>query len=141
MDQGDLAWLADVDLSRLRLTYGLTSSLSLAVNYSFTLEEMRSAAFSPSGSSEAMKTGFHETVHVYQMTGTSYGYYCQLLRDFQVNQVILMVEAIRRDYRVRPAAADRTAGARPAGRARRPVHQASAPDLVPGRVHAPVVRR
>jgi hypothetical protein len=102
VDQGDLAWLADVDLSRLRLTYGLTSSLSLAVNYSFTLDEMRSAAFSPSGSSEAMKTGFHETVHVYQMTGTSYGYYCQLLRDFQVNQVILMVEAIRRDYRVGP---------------------------------------
>jgi hypothetical protein len=86
----------------MRLTYGLTSSLSLAVNYSFTMQEMRSATFSPSGLSEAMKTAFHEVVHVYQMTGTSYGYYCQLLRDFQINQTLLIVDSIRTYYQAAP---------------------------------------
>jgi len=49
-----------------------------------------------------MKTAFHEVVHVYQMTGTSYGYYCQLLRDFQVNQTLLIVESIRTYYKAAP---------------------------------------
>lgn len=100
--QEPLEGLGGLDFSRLRVDYGLTNTLSLGVNYNFTLEEMNAARFSEAHVPEALKTAFHEIVHLYQMVGTSYGYYCQLLRDFQSNQVIAIVRGIRARYGTGP---------------------------------------
>jgi hypothetical protein len=92
---GELDHLVDVDLSRPRLTYGVTDAMSLTVTYNYTVAEAKAIAPPGPDATEPTRTHMHETVHVYQMLASSYGYYCQLLRDFQAAAVILMVRTVR----------------------------------------------
>jgi hypothetical protein len=94
--------LTDADFSRLRPAYGFTDALSLSVSYGFTLADLRGMVFSADHPSEVQRTAFHEAVHVNQMLATSYGYYCQLLRDFQAASVIAIVHSIRTTYDTGP---------------------------------------
>ena len=94
--------LSDADFARLRPAYGFTDALSLSVSYGFTRAELRASGFSADRPSEVQRTVLHEAVHINQMLATSYGYYCQLLRDFQAASVVTIVSAVRAAYGIGP---------------------------------------
>ncbi|MEU1027202.1 hypothetical protein ABZ402_00310 [Streptomyces mirabilis] len=89
-----IAVLADVDFSRFKVRYGGIDQWALTAFYNFRREDVDLAKFDPEQPSEAIKTNLHETVHVYQLLATSYGHYTQLLRDFQSNQVLRIIQSL-----------------------------------------------
>lgn len=77
-------------------TSGFVDSLSLCAEYDFPL----SVLHAPESASYALrteweKTLYHETTHLYQLLATSYGYYYEMLQDFQTLQVMLILRDLK----------------------------------------------
>jgi hypothetical protein len=88
-----------VDFQRFRTTFGIFDSLGMSAMYNFPLESIKYMSTSGARENEALKTSLHETVHVYQAFATSYGYYLQLLEDFQSELVMIMLSLTRQTER------------------------------------------
>jgi hypothetical protein len=97
---GDLLALNEEDFRRFRRTFGFVDTLALSAEFDFPVgTEIK---IDGTQTNEATKTLLHEITHVYQITATSYGYYIQALRDFQVYLVLLMLRYIRDNLGLKP---------------------------------------
>lgn len=90
MDESRILKEFDIEsIKRLKETHGWFDTLALSAHYNYSVEELQR------GSPNATKTMLHETMHLYQMLSTPYGYYYYSLRDFQNNQIIAIMRLLR----------------------------------------------
>jgi hypothetical protein len=92
MDSGDTLLDFDLDSVRhLRQRTGQTEAISLTASYNFGPQEFLAGR----PGSRSVRTVLHETVHAYQMLGTSYGHYYLNLRHLQTGRVLAILGLLR----------------------------------------------
>jgi hypothetical protein len=74
--------------------YGLFDDLAFSVNYNFTRSEFAAALEEGDPSSEVIKTIQHETMHLYQLASTPYGFYYGALKNLQSKLVLNLIRAL-----------------------------------------------
>jgi hypothetical protein len=53
------------------------------------------------GDEEVLRTIYHETTHLYHLVATPYGYYYQMLKTFQTQQIVAMILLLRDEFGIR----------------------------------------
>lgn len=93
-DGRQLHALAEVDFGRFRVWYGGVDQWALTATFDFPKAQFSEVAFDPENPTEALRTALHEITHVSQVLATPYGYYTQLVRDFQSHQILRIIHGL-----------------------------------------------